>query len=140
MTHVLQVLFLSVLRKIGVPSTENTRDENYLTLIPSLAITQHPSIITHNYTNFTLGFHINPKGTHISRVNADLTSLNLSRAVEPTLEIIVSMSNNWFRKKTYNSGLMKSLTLFPRNFYFRFYSIDEKLVSLQQKIHEIKIT
>ena len=36
----------------------------------------------------------NPKGTHISRVNADLTSLNLSRAVEPTLEIIVSMSNN----------------------------------------------
>jgi hypothetical protein len=45
-------------RKIGVPSTENTRDENYLTLIPSLAITQHPSIITHNYTNFTLGFHI----------------------------------------------------------------------------------
>ena len=36
----------------------------------------------------------NPKGTHISRVNADLTSLNLSRAVGPTSEIIVSMSNN----------------------------------------------
>ena len=48
-------------RKIGVPSTENTRDENYLTLIPNLAITQHPSIITHNYTNFTLGFHIMKK-------------------------------------------------------------------------------
>ena len=42
----------------------------------------------------------NPKGKHISNVNADLTSLNLSRAVGPTLEIIVSMSNNGFKKKT----------------------------------------
>ena len=60
-------------RKIGVPLTENTRDKNYLTLIPSLAMAQYPSIITHNYTNFTLGFHI--KNIKIKKIKKNVKHL-----------------------------------------------------------------